>query len=100
MVLDVDSPTTAKKKKAFKVTASVDPSNIRGRMRMFLLYMDGATPKLVHKRSGFIGNQKQKTKKFYINKSDKKGNYVILTSFDPTTPGQVGVATLTPLVVK
>lgn len=100
LMLDVTSPKTAKKKRAFKVKVSVDPREVRGRMRMFLVYLDGDTPKLVHKRSGFIGKQRSKTKKFYINRTDKKGNYAILTSFDPTTPGDAGVATLTPLRVR
>lgn len=100
LMLDVTSPKSAKKKRAFKVKVSVDPQEVRGRMQMFLVYLDGDTPKLVHKRSGFIGNQRSKTKKFYINRSDKKGNYAILTSFDPTTPGDAGVATLTPLRVR
>lgn len=96
--LSVKSPKKVKRARALTVTAKVDPGTVRGRLRMFLLRFDGETPVLVQKRSGFIGAAKR-SKKFYINRGDRLGTYAILTSFDPTTPGQVGVATLTPLKV-
>lgn len=96
--LSVKSPKKVKRARALTVTAKVDPGKVRGRLRMFLLRFDGETPVVVQKRSGFIGAAKR-SKKFYINRGDRLGTYAILTSFDPTTPGQVGVATLTPLKV-
>lgn len=96
--LSVKSPTKVKRARPLTVTAKVDPGKVRGRLRMFLLRFDGETPVVVQKRSGFIGAA-QRSKKFYINRGDRLGTYAILTSFDPTTPGQVGVATLTPLTV-
>jgi hypothetical protein len=94
----VKSPKKVKRARSLTVTAKVDPGKIRGRLRMFLLRFDGETPVVVQKRSGFIGAG-SRSKKFYINRGDKLGTYAILTSFDPTTPGQVGIATLTPLKV-
>jgi len=96
--LSVKSPKKVKRARALTVTAQVDPGQIRGRLRMWLLRLDGETPVVVQKRSGFIGATKR-SKKFYINRGDRLGTYAILTSFDPTTPGQVGVATMTPLKV-
>lgn len=96
--LSVKSPKKVKRARALTVTARVDPGKVRGRLRMFLLRIDGQTPVVVQKRTGFIGAG-SRSKKFYINRGDRLGTYAILTSFDPTTPGQVGVATLTPLKV-
>lgn len=98
--LSVKSPKKVKRARSLTVTAKVDPGNVRGRLRMYLLRFDGDTPVVIRKRSGFI-SAARRSKKFYINRGDRLGKYAILTSFEPTTPGQVGVATLTPLrVVK
>lgn len=96
--LIVTSPAKVKRARYLPVTVQVDPKNVRGRMRMFLLRYEGETPVVVRKRTGFIGAG-SKSKRFYIYRNDPVGKYAILTSFDPTTPGQVGVATMTPLTV-
>ena len=97
--LNVKSPATVKRGRNMKATVSIDPGEVRGRMRLYLVrYNDAGDPALVLKRVGFIGNG-SKSKTFRVPRNSVVGSYALLTTFQPTTPGQVGVSTLTPLRV-
>lgn len=96
--LVVTSPDKVKRGRNMKVTVGLDPADVRGRMRLFLIRYDGETPVMVLKRVGFI-SQGAKSKTFRVPRTAPPGEYALLTTLQPTTPGQVGVATLTPLRV-
>ena len=68
-------------------------------MRLYLVRYDDGNPTVVVKRVGFI-SQGSKSKTFRVPRTAKLGDYSILTTLEPTTPGQVGVATLTPVQVR
>jgi len=96
--LVVTSPDKVKRGRNMKVTVGLDPADVRGRMRLFLIRYEGETPVVVLKRVGFI-SQGAKSKTFRVPRTAPPGEYALLTTLQPTTPGQVGVATLTPLRV-
>lgn len=97
--LRVKSPAKVKRGKYMKVTVVLDPASVRGRMRLYLVRYDDGNPTVVVKRVGFI-SQGSKSKTFRVPRTAKLGDYSILTTLEPTTPGQVGVATLTPVQVR
>jgi len=97
--LVVTSPTKIKRGKNMKVTVGLDPADVRGRMRLFLIRYDGETPVVVLKRVGFI-SKGAKSKTFRVPRTAPPGEYALLTTLQPTTEGQVGVATLTPVRVR
>lgn len=97
--LRVKSPAKVKRGKYMKVTVVLDPASVRGRMRLYLVRYDDGNPTVVVKRVGFI-SKGSKSKTFRVPRTATLGDYSILTTLEPTTPGQVGVATLTPIQVR
>ena len=96
--LVVTSPDKVKRGKTMKVTVALDPAEVRGRMRLFLIRYEGETPVVVLTRVGFI-SKGAKSKTFRVPRTAPPGDYALLTTLQPTTEGQVGVATLTPVKV-
>lgn len=97
--LALTKPKKIKRGKDFYVTLKVDPTATRGGMRQYLLRMDGSQPTLVQKRSGFITTG-QRVKRYKVPRKDPNGNYVLLSTFQPSVPGTPGLALVTPITVN
>lgn len=97
--LRVESPAKVTRGKYMKVAVVLDPASVRGRMRLYLVRYDDGNPTVILKRVGFI-SKGSKSKRFRVPRTADLGDYSILTTFEPTTPGQVGVATLTPVQIR
>jgi len=89
--IKVTTAPSVRQKKSLKTKLDVQDPVTRGGMRQYFVDLNGATPKLLFKRSGFVPKG-TKSKKFYIRPTFKPGTYGVLTTFQPSTPGMQGVA--------
>ena len=89
--IEVTAPETIRQKKRLRTKLQVLDPVTRGGMRQYLLDLNGPTPKLLLKRTGFVPRG-VKNKRFWISKKFEPGTYGILTTFLPSTPGIQGVA--------
>ncbi len=89
--IEVSAPKTIRQKKRLRTRLQVLDPVTRGGMRQYLLDLNGGTPKLLLKRTGFVPRG-VKNKRFWISKKFEPGTYGILTTFLPSTPGIQGVA--------
>jgi hypothetical protein len=89
--IEVTAPETIRQKKRLRTKLEVLDPVTRGGMRQYLLDLNGPTPKLLLKRTGFVPKG-EKNKRYWISKNFQPGTYGLLTTFLPSTPGMQGVA--------
>jgi len=89
--IEVTAPDSIQQKKRLFTKLDVKDLATRGGMRQYLLDLNGATPRLLLKRSGFVPDGVE-NKRYWISKNFQPGTYGLLTTFMPSTPGIQGVA--------
>ena len=89
--IEVTAPDSIRQKKRLRTQLNVLDPVTRGGMRQYLLDLNGPTPQLLLKRTGFVPNGVEK-KRFWISKNFQPGTYGLLTTFAPSTPGMQGLA--------
>jgi len=89
--IEVTAPDTIRQKKRLRTKLEVLDPATRGGMRQYLLDLNGATPRLLLKRSGFVPDGVE-NKRYWISKNFQPGTYGLLTTFLPSTPGMQGIA--------
>jgi hypothetical protein len=89
--IEVTAPDTIRQKKRLRTKLEVLDPVTRGGMRQYLLDLNGPTPRLVLKRTGFVPAG-EKNKRYWISKNFAPGTYGLLTTFLPSTPGMQGIA--------
>jgi len=89
--IEVTAPDSIRQKKRLRTQLNVLDPVTRGGMRQYLLDLNGPTPELLLKRTGFVPNG-VKNKRFWISKKFQPGTYGLLTTFAPSTPGMQGLA--------
>jgi len=89
--IKVSSPESIRQKKRLRTKLEVLDPVTRGGMRQYLLDLNGPTPKLLLKRTGFVPKG-EKNKRYWISKNFQPGTYGLLTTFLPSTPGMQGIA--------
>ena len=89
--IEVSAPDSIRQKKRLRTQLNVLDPVTRGGMRQYLLDLNGPTPQLLLKRTGFVPNG-VKNKRFWISKKFQPGTYGLLTTFAPSTPGMQGLA--------
>jgi len=97
--IEVTAPDSIRQKKRLRTRLNVLDPVTRGGMRQYLLDLNGPTPQLLLKRTGFVPNG-VKNKRFWISKNFQPGTYGLLTTFAPSTPGMQGVAVFDTIEVK
>jgi hypothetical protein len=97
--IKVTTAPAVQQKKSLATKLTVQDPVTRGGMRQYFVDLNGATPKLLFKRSGFVPKG-SKSKRFYIRPTFKPGTYGVLTTFQPSTPGMQGVAVFNTVEVK
>ena len=89
--IEVTAPDSIRQKQRLRTELKVLDPVTRGGMRQYLLDLNGPTPELLLKRTGFVPNG-VKNKRFWISKNFQPGTYGLLTTFTPSTPGIQGLA--------
>lgn len=89
--IEVTAPNSIRQKQRLRTQLNVLDPVTRGGMRQYLLDLNGPTPQLLLKRTGFVPNG-VKNKRFWISKNFQPGTYGLLTTFAPSTPGIQGLA--------
>jgi len=89
--IEVTAPDSIRQKKRLRTQLQVLDPVTRGGMRQYLLDLNGPTPQLLLKRTGFVPDG-VKNKRFWISKNFQPGTYGLLTTFAPSTPGIQGLA--------
>lgn len=89
--IEVTAPDSIQQKKRLFTKLDVKDPVTRGGMRQYLLDLNGPTPRLLLKRSGFVPDGVE-NKRYWISKNFAPGTYGLLTTFMPSTPGMQGVA--------
>lgn len=89
--IEVTAPKTIRQKKRLRTKLQVLDPVTRGGMRQYLLDLNGPTPTLLLKRTGFVPKG-EKNKRYWISKNFAPGTYGLLTTFLPSTPGMQGIA--------
>lgn len=98
--ITLQAPTSIARNSRLWTTVRVAPGSTRGGMRQYLVRMDGAVPMVLQRRAAFIPGTGARATKYWLPKAMAKGNYAILTTFQPSVPGVGGVGLLTPLRVR
>ena len=98
--ITLQAPASIARNSRLWTTLRIAPGATRGGMRQYLLRMDGGTPVVMQQRAAFIPGTGSRATKYWLPKSMAKGNYAILSTFQPSVPGTGGVALLTPLRVR
>lgn len=89
--IEVTAPDSISQKMRLGTQLNVLDPVTRGGMRQYLLDLNGPTPQVLLKRTGFVPNG-VKNKRFWISKNFQPGTYGLLTTFAPSTPGIQGLA--------
>lgn len=89
--IEVTAPDSIQQKNRLFTKLDVKDPVTRGGMRQYLLDLNGPTPRLLLKRSGFVPDGVE-NKRYWISKNFAPGTYGLLTTFMPSTPGIQGVA--------